>query len=45
MFDSVLPYGKKYSRKGESESQEWFGMGRATVVNEVTREVLTEKMT
>lgn len=45
MFDSVLPYGEKYSRKGESESQEWLGMGRATVVNGVTREVQTEKMT
>lgn len=40
-----MHFEENYRRKGELELQEWFGMGRAEIVNRVTREGLAEKMT
>ena len=40
-----MHFEEKYSRKEKLELQEWFGIGRAEIVNRVTREGLAEKMT
>lgn len=41
----MLERVRKYSRKGEFESLEWFEMGRVAILNRIIREGLTEKMT